>query len=112
MKDVKFVGTALDDLKRFPGKVRKNVGYALHLIQVGEMPHNAKVLKGFGGAKVLEIKESLDKNTYRAVYTIKIKNYVFVLHCFQKKSNKGIRTNKKDINLIKERLKEIELLFE
>ena len=62
-------------------------------------------LKGFGGAGVLEVVESLQGNAYRAVYTVKIAHAIYVLHCFQKKSTKGAETPKLDMELIRDRLK-------
>jgi phage-related protein len=64
----------------------------------------AKPLKGFGGASVLEVVEDHMGDTYRAIYTVKIAERVYVLHCFQKKS-KGIETPKQDADLVRERLK-------
>ena len=69
---------------------------------------NAKPLKGFGGASVLEIVEDNDGDTYRAVYTVKFPLAVYVLHVFQKKSKKGMATPKRDLDLIDERLKRAE----
>jgi len=86
------------------------MGYTLYLAQQGEKHGNAKPLKGFGGAKTLEIVEDHNTNTYRAVYTVKFEGVVYVLHCFQKKSKKGITTPKHDIDLIKQRLKDAESL--
>jgi phage-related protein len=65
----------------------------------------SKPLRGFGSAGVLEITEDWDRNTYRAVYTIRFKAAVFVLHVFQKKSKRGAATPKTDIDLIRERLR-------
>ena len=78
-------------------------GYALHLAQHGGKHSQAKPLKGFGSAGVIEIVEDDDGNA--AVYTVRFGNAVYVLHCFQKKSHKGIETAKHDIDLIRERLK-------
>jgi phage-related protein len=75
------------------------------LAQHGGKHSQAKPLKGFGSAGVLEVVEDDDGNTYRAVYTVKFANAIYVLHCFQKKSNKGIETPKQDIDLIRDRLK-------
>lgn len=86
-------------------------GYGLYLAQVGEQHEDAKVLKGFGGASVIEIIDSDKSGTYRAVYTIKMRNIVFVLHIFQKKSKHGIKTPKQDIDLIKNRLKQAEEIY-
>jgi phage-related protein len=88
-----------------PTGVRRLVGYALSLAQVGDQHDAAKVLKGFGGAGVLEVIESDVGGTYRAVYTVKFKEAVFVLHCFQKKSKQGIATPKEDMDIIHARLK-------
>jgi len=77
-------------------------------VQKGEKPAAAKPLKGFGGAGVLEIIENFIGDTYRAVYTVKFAKVVYVLHCFQKKSKRGIETPKHEIDLIKQRLKEVE----
>ena len=86
--------------------MKDGIGYALELVQKGEKPANAKPLKGFGGASVLEIVEDFDGDTWRAVYTVAIANAVYVLHVFQKKSKKGIATPKKEIDLIKRRLRD------
>ena len=66
---------------------------------------HAKALKGFGGAGVLEVVEDDVGGTYRAVYTVKFEEAVFVLHCFQKKSKRGIATPKADMDLVRARLK-------
>jgi len=81
------------------------VGYALYLAQTGLKHLQAKPLKGFGSAGVLEVVEDNSGNTYRAVYTVRFSNGVYVLHCFQKKSHKGIETSKHDMDLIEARLK-------
>ncbi len=81
------------------------MGYALHLAQCGEKADNVKPLSGFKGASVLEIVDNYDSDTYRAVYTVKFSDAVYVLHAFQKKSKKGIATPKSDIKLIEQRLK-------
>ncbi len=76
------------------------------MAQSGKKHDQAKPLKGFGGASVLEVVEDHMGDTYRAVYTVKIAEMVYyVLHCFQKKSTKGIETAKQDMDLIRERLK-------
>jgi len=81
------------------------MGYALHLAQNGFRFDKAKVLKGFGSAGVLEVVEDNDGNTYRAVYTVRFRNAVYVLHCFQKKSHKGIATPKHEMDIVEARLK-------
>lgn len=91
-----------------PEAVKDEVGHTLYLVQEGDTPGNVKPLKGFGGAGVLEVIESHDGNAYRAVYTVKFQEAVYVLHCFQKKSRSSIATPKQDIDLVKARLKEAE----
>ena len=76
--------------------------------QLGRHPVSAKVLKGFGGASVIELGHSAASGTYRAVYTVRIKGMVCVLHCFQKKSSSGIKTSKRDMAIIKQRLAQAE----
>ena len=79
-------------------------GYALYLAQAGGKHPAAKPLKGFGSAGVLEVVEDHQSGTYRAVYTVRLKDSVYVLHVFQKKSKTGIETPQKDIDLVKARL--------
>jgi phage-related protein len=88
-----------------PDDVVDVFGFALHLAQLGRKHGQAKPLKGFGGAGVLEVVEDHKGDTYRAVYTVKIADIVYVLHCFQKKSTKGMETPKHEMDLIRERLK-------
>jgi phage-related protein len=90
--------------------VRRFFGYALSLAQAGDQHDAAKVLKGFGSAGVREVVEDDAGGTYRAVYTVKFGEAVFVLHCFQKKSKRGIATPKKDMDIIRARLKVAETL--
>lgn len=84
------------------------MAYALLLAQQGKKHPNAKPLKGFGDASVVEIVEDFDRDTYRAVYTIRFEDAVYVLHCFHKKSKKGVATPKSDLDLIKLRLQFVE----
>jgi phage-related protein len=95
-----------------PEGVIDEVGHALRDVQDGLTPLNAKVLSHFGGASVLEIIEDDEAGTYRAVYSVKFEEVVFVLHVFQKKSKTGIKTDKKDIELIKKRLKDAEKVYQ
>ena len=108
LKPLDFIGSSREDLKEFPDEVKQDIGYALFEAQKGQKSETAKPLKGFGGAGVLEIIERFDGNTYRAVYTVKFREVVYVLHCFQKKSKSGIKTPQQDINLIAQRLKAAE----
>jgi phage-related protein len=103
------MGNSLEDLKEFPAKVKDEIGHSLYLVQKGDKPRNVKPLKGLSG--VMEIKSDFDSNTFRAIYALKIDEFIYVLHCFQKKSKSGIKTAQKDINLIKQRLKEAKNLL-
>jgi phage-related protein len=103
-RELFWVGTTLEDLRTFPEEVRLEMGYALHLAQLGEKSPDAKPLRGFQGAGVLEVVENHDGNTFRAVYTVRLESGVYALHAFQKKSHKGIATDQRDLELIKKRL--------
>jgi len=105
LKSLQWVGSSKRDLLVMPEDVIDVFGFALHLAQMGKKHDQAKPLKGFGGASVLEVVEDHMGDTYRAVYTVKIAEKVYVLHCFQKKSTKGIETPKHEMDLIRERLK-------
>ena len=104
-KSIVWIGSSRSDLKLFPDEVKKEIGHALYQAQVGGESHSAKPLTDFGGARVIEIVDDYLGNTYRAVYTVKFSEVVYVLHVFQKKSKKGIATPKAEIDLIKKRLK-------
>jgi phage-related protein len=104
-KPLVWLGSSKRDLIALPVPIRKFFGHALDFAQRGDKHDAAKALKGFGGAGVLEIVEDGRGGTYRAVYTIKFKEAVFVLHVFQKKSKQGIATPKPDLDIIRERLK-------
>ena len=104
-KQLVWVGSSKKDLMALPVLVRKFFGHALHFAQKGERHDAAKVLKGFGSAGVLEIIEDDADGTYRAVYTVRFREAVFVLHCFQKKSKSGIGTPQKDLDTIRKRSK-------
>ncbi|WP_439685188.1 type II toxin-antitoxin system RelE/ParE family toxin [Cupriavidus oxalaticus] len=105
-----WIGSSKRDLMELPLDVRRFFGHALHFAQHGERHDAAKILKGFGSAGVLEVLEDDAAGTYRAVYTVKFAEAVFVLHCFQKKSKRGIATPKADIEIIRARLKVAEAL--
>jgi phage-related protein len=107
-KPLEWIGSSHKDLMALPVDVRRLFGFALSLAQAGDKHDAAKVLKGFGGAGVLEVVEDDVGGTYRAVYTVKFSEVVFVLHCFQKKSKRGIATPKEDMDLIHARLKTAE----
>jgi len=105
IKRLVWLGSAYKDLKAMPSDVQDHFGYALHLAQTGRKADDAKPLKGFGSADVLEIVDRDRHGTFRAVYTVRFENAVYVLHCFQKKSTHGIATPKPELNVIHERLK-------
>ena len=104
-KPTLWIGSSKDDLRAFPGEVRRVMGFAINDAQNGDEHPRAKALKGFGGRSVLEVIDDEDGNTYRAVYTVRFAGVVYVLHAFQKKSRKGIETPKRDIEIIRMRLK-------
>ena len=109
-KPLEWIGSSHKDLMALPVEVRRFFGFALSLAQAGDQHDAAKVLRGFGGAGVLEVVESNVGGTYRAVYTVKFEEAVFVLHCFQKKSKRGIATPKEDMEIIRARFKAAEIL--
>ena len=102
-KPIDWVGSSRDDLKSFPDEVQQALGFELYQVQLGAMPASAKSLKGHLSG-VYELRESHEGNAYRAVYIAKLKDKIYVLHCFQKKSKSGIATPQKDIDLIAKRL--------
>jgi len=105
IKPAVWIGSAKADLGTFPEEVKDSIGFALYVAQQGGKHIDAKPLRGFGGAGVLEIIEDHHGDTYRAVYTVRLAGRVYVLHAFQKKSKIGIQTPKAELNLIKSRLK-------
>jgi phage-related protein len=108
LKPVFWVGTSLKDLRTFPATVQDHMGYALYIAQRGGKHQDAKVLSGFSGAGIVEVIKDYRGDTFRAVYTLKYAGTVYVLHAFQKKSKSGRQTPRRDIELIKQRLREAE----
>ncbi len=104
VKPVFWIGSSRDDLRAMPDQVRRDIGQALYTAQQGATDPAAKPLKGFGGARVMEIVERDRSGTFRAVYTAQLGDAIYVLHVFQKKSKRGIATPKHDIDLIRRRL--------
>lgn len=104
-KPILWIGSSLGDLREFPAEVKREVGFALREAQNGGKSPASKPLKGFNGASVLEIVEDFDTDTYRAIYTVRFEEAVYVLHCFQKKSTSGIKTPQHVIDLIRKRYK-------
>jgi len=103
-KPLFWIGSAKRDLLGFPEAVKDEMGVALSVAQFGRRHPSAKPWKGEGSG-VLEIVEDHRGDTYRAVYTVKFENAMYVLHAFQKKSPKGIRTAQTDVELVSRRLK-------
>jgi phage-related protein len=108
VKPARWVGTSLRDLRSFPSEVRRDIGQALFAAQRGEIDPAAKPLRGFGGASVVEILASHEGSAWRAVYTVRFEDAIYVLHVFQKKSTSGISTPRREIDMIRRRLAEAE----
>jgi phage-related protein len=100
-RPIAWVGSSRKDLRAFPWKVRHDIGQSLYAAQMGEVDPSAKPLLGFGGASVIEIVAEDRGGTWRAVYTVRFAEAIYVLHAFQKKSKKGIATPTRDMNLIR-----------
>jgi phage-related protein len=109
-RPVVWVGSSRRDVRGFPREVRRHIGHALYAAQQGETDPAVKPLRGFGGGSVLEIVASHRGDTWRAVYTVRYAEAIYVLHAFQKKSKSGIATPKKDMAIIRRRLDEAEQL--
>ena len=105
IKPLIWMGSSKKDLLALPDEVVDEFGYGLYMAQIGLKHPDAKPLSGFGSAGVLEIVDDWRGDTYRAVYTVRIKSAIYVLHVFQKKSRQGIATPKAGLELIRERLK-------
>ena len=106
-----WVASSKRDLMDMPDKVIEDFGYGLYESQIGFHPSIGKVLKGFGGVKVIELKLDHKDGTFRVVYTARFKEVVIVLHAFQKKSKRGIETPQQEIELIHSRLKLAESMY-
>lgn len=104
-KEVLWVSSALKDIRELPDDIKIDFGHGLFQSQKGDFPTIGKVLKGFGGSSVVELKLESSGDAYRAVYTVQFKDAIVVLHVFKKKSKKGKQTPKKDTDLIRSRLK-------
>ena len=104
MKKLVWLISSKKDLIKFPIEVRREMGYALYIAQLGETHLSSKLFKAQGSG-IYEIVSNYDTNTYRAVYTVQFKETVYVLHAFQKKSKSGIKTPKEELGVIRERLK-------
>ena len=98
------MGSSKKDFLAFPDPVKDEMGNALGLAQFGGRHPSAKPWKGQGPG-VFELVEDHDGNTYRAVYIARLKEVVYVLHAFQKKSPRGVKTAQIDVELVQRRLK-------
>lgn len=103
LRPVVWVRTSLEDLQRLPAEVNADIGYTLHLVQLGEYPAAATALRGDLGG-LFELMADHDGNAYRAVLTVKLRHAIYVLHVFHEKSKHGIATSRRDIELIKSRM--------
>ena len=101
---VRWIGSARKDMRALPAAVKRTLGYALFVAQCGGKHPDAKPLRGFGDAGVLEVVEDHEGDSYRAAYTVRFAEVVYVLHAFQKKSKRGISTPKSELYLIERRL--------
>ena len=98
-------GSSYKDFVAFPDDVQDHIGYAIYVAQLGGKHEDAKPLRGFGGAGVLEVVSDHSGDTFRAIYTVKFQTAIYVLHAFQKKSKSGRTTPTVEIDLISRRLK-------
>jgi phage-related protein len=105
-----WLGPTRKDLRSFPRQVRRDIGMALYTAQHDELDPAARPMKGFGGSSVVEIVSDFGGDAWRAVYTVRFAEAVYVLHAFQKKSKRGIATPRRDLDLIRRRLAEAERL--
>jgi phage-related protein len=106
-----WVGSSKDDLIGFPEAVQDEIGIALSVAQFGGKHPSAKPWRGEGPG-VFEVVEDHRGDTYRAVYAVRFEGVVYVLHAFQRKSPSGIRTSKRDVELIARRLNEARMDFQ
>jgi phage-related protein len=100
------MGCSKEDLSGFPDPVKQDIGHTQFVAQEGGRAPNVKTLQGFGGGSVVEIVEDHDGNAYRCVYTTKIRDAIYVLHAFQKKSKHGRETPRHDIEIVRQRLRQ------
>ena len=106
MTPLVWMGSSLKELRSFPDAVKRVAGYALYVAQAGGKHADAKPLRGFSGAGVLEVVIDVDGTTYRVVYTVRSPNVIYVLHAFQKKARRGIATPQQELDVIRARLQQ------
>ena len=110
MREISWIGAARKEFDGFPDTVREQVRYSLDVVAFGRHPDTAKPLKGFVEG-VFEISVSFRKDTWRTAYAVKLGEQIWVIHAFQKKSTRGIRTPKHEIELIRQRIKRLKELL-
>lgn len=103
-KPIVWMGDSRDRISEFPQEVKKELGYGLHQAQMGMKHQNAEPLHG-DLSGVMGLKTDDGSGTYRAVYIAKLAERIYVLHCFKKKSKRGISTPKADLDVIRRRLR-------
>jgi phage-related protein len=108
LRPLRWVASSKRDFREFPAQVQDDLGFQLYLAQTGQHPSSAKPLKGLGSGTV-ELVDDFDGDAYRAVYTVRFGDVVYVLHAFKKKSKRGVKTLQPDIDLVKRRLRDAEL---
>jgi len=106
MKQLKWLADSRERLKAFPSEIQDDMGFGLYAAQLGKISSKSKPLHGLGSG-VMEIAAMDATGTYRAVYTVSIGDCIYVVHAFQKKSKSGIATPKSEIDLVKQRLKQL-----
>jgi phage-related protein len=103
-KLLRWVGDSCRRYGEFPRDVKRKRGLAMMIAQFGGKAPSVKPWKGLESG-VMEVVENFDGNAYRAIYTVRFHDSVYVLHAFQKKSKRGIVTPTKDVRLVRARLK-------
>ncbi len=107
LRPLLWVASSKRDFQEFPAPVQDELGFELFLAQTGQHPPSGKPLKGIGSG-IVELIDDFDGDTYRAVYTVRFADAVYVLHAFKKKSKQGIKTPQREIDLVKNRLRDAE----
>lgn len=110
LRSLLWLGSSRKDLRGFPAPVRREIGMALYTAQRGGTDPAAKPMKGFGGSSVIEIVADFRGGTWRAVYTVRFAEAIYVLHAFQKKSKRGIETPVQELEVVRSRLLQAERL--
>ncbi len=111
-KPVVWLSSTRRDIQELPVKVKRDFGNALGQAQKGKKHPDAKPLLGFGGASVLEIVSNFDTDAYRAIYTVRFEEAIYVLHIFQKKSTQGRKTLRRDLEIIHVRLQQAQAMHQ